>query len=154
MSRSMDAEIAELRSMRVAALVERYAELCGKPPRCRRHAHLWRRCAWKLMERRHGGLSRKAKGRLEELIAEIELPGITDARGENPLRAKPGDLAPGTILTREWRGREVRVSVRDDGTFEHEGEVYTSLSAAARGITGSRWNGRLFFGLTNRKKSQ
>lgn len=153
MTRSMDTEIRELREMRVPALVARYAELWGKPPRCRRHAHLWRRCAWKLMERRHGGLSRKAKDRLEELISEIELPDLAKTIVEKPLRSNSGELAPGTVLARVWRGREIRVTVRGPREFEHAGEVYTSLSAVARSVTGSKWNGRLFFGLTGRKTS-
>ncbi len=153
MSRSIDVEIIELRGMKVPELVERYEVLWGKSPRCRRHAHLWRRCAWKLLERRHGGLSGKAKAVLDGLINEIELPDPSRTVVEKPLRVKSGELAPGTVLTRKWRGRDIRLTVRDDGTFEHGGEVYTSLSAAARTITGSRWNGRLFFGVTKRKRT-
>ena len=43
--------------------------------------------------------------------------------------------------------------VRYDG-YECNGELFRSLTAVARAITGSRWNGRLFFGLTKRKKVQ
>jgi hypothetical protein len=40
--------------------------------------------------------------------------------------------------------------VREDG-FEYEGEVYRSLTAVAKAITGSHWNGHLFFALRKRK---
>jgi hypothetical protein len=53
---------------------------------------------------------------------------------------------PGTVLTREYRGRVLRVTVLDAG-FEHEGHVHRSLSAIAELVTGTRWNGFLFFGL-------
>ena len=40
--------------------------------------------------------------------------------------------------------------VRDDG-FEYQGRPYKSLSAAARAITGTRWNGLVFFGLKSQR---
>ena len=60
------------------------------------------------------------------------------------------DPLPGTVLTREYKGREVRVRVLEKG-FEYEGQPYRSLSAVAKAITGSHWNGRLFFGLRKGK---
>lgn len=55
-------------------------------------------------------------------------------------------LAPGTMLTREWRGKTQRVMVMANG-FGWNGKVYVSLSKAALAITGTRWNGPRFFGL-------
>ena len=52
----------------------------------------------------------------------------------------------GTQLIREWRGVEHKVTVLVDG-FEWEGRRYKSLSAVARAITGTRWNGLTFFGV-------
>ena len=51
---------------------------------------------------------------------------------------------------REWQGIEHCVTVRDND-YEYQGRPYTSLSAIARAITGTRWNGWVFFGLKNRK---
>jgi len=56
----------------------------------------------------------------------------------------------GTVFTRTWKGGEVR-TVAVEGGYEYEGAVYRSLSAVAKAVTGSHWNGRLFFGLTARK---
>ena len=56
---------------------------------------------------------------------------------------------PGTILRRQYRGRVVQVTVLREG-FEYEGEVYRSLSAVAKAVTGSHWNGLLFWGLTKK----
>ena len=41
---------------------------------------------------------------------------------------------PGTVITRPYRGETVEVTVLENG-FEYEGEVYRSLSAAAKTIT-------------------
>ena len=56
----------------------------------------------------------------------------------------------GTRLIREYQGVEHCVTVRDED-FEYQGRPYKSLSAIARAITGTRWNGLLFFGLKNRQ---
>jgi hypothetical protein len=53
---------------------------------------------------------------------------------------------PGTVLVRQHRGKQVRVTVLDHG-FECEGLVYRSLSAVARAVTGCHWNGYHFFNL-------
>ena len=60
---------------------------------------------------------------------------------------------PGTVLTREYKGQLLKVTVRDDG-FEYDGETYRSLSAIAKEITGSHWNGYHFFGLTESKEGK
>ena len=52
----------------------------------------------------------------------------------------------GATLTREYRGRLHQVDVGDH-TFNYQGTTYASLSAIARRITGTRWNGPRFFGL-------
>jgi hypothetical protein len=53
---------------------------------------------------------------------------------------------PGTIVTRQYKGRLLQAKVLRDG-FEFEGEVYKSLSAVAKAATGTHWNGYHFFGL-------
>jgi hypothetical protein len=58
--------------------------------------------------------------------------------------------SPGTLLTRKLAQRQVVVKVLEDG-FEFESRHYKSLSAIAREVTGTRWNGLLFFGLTERR---
>ena len=146
-------EIQELRGMPVPALVIRYETEFGKPPRSKHREHLWRRIAWKIQERRFGGLSQVAKAKLDELIGELDLPLGQKPQvvtGEIGKKSKPGMPAVGTVLTRVWRGTEIRATVVENG-IEHDGVVHRSLSAAACAITGSHWNGRLFFGLTVRK---
>ena len=111
---------------------------------------LWRRIAWKIQEQRFGGLSGVARRRLDELIAELDLP-LGRAHTVREKIQRRGDPPIGTTLTRMWKGQEVRVTAVDGG-WEHEGVVLRSLSAVAKAVTGSHWNGRLFFGLTKRKE--
>ena len=146
-------EIENLRQLSVPELMERYREVWGKEPRFKLRGWLWKRIAWKIQERRFGGLSRVAKRKLEELIAEIDLPLAEKQRTVGVLRCpqRPREPKVGTVLTREWKGREIRAT-RVDGGWESDGIVYRSLSAVAKEVTGSHWNGRLFFGLTPRKR--
>lgn len=63
-------------------------------------------------------------------------------------------LMPGTVLIREWDEREHRVTVTPEGLYELNGQVFKSLSAAARQITGTQWNGPKFFGLRDGKRDR
>jgi hypothetical protein len=60
---------------------------------------------------------------------------------------------PGTLLTRQWRGRTILVEVLPD-RFRFENRLYNSLSAIAVAVTGTRWNGLAFFGLTGKGRAQ
>ena len=53
----------------------------------------------------------------------------------------------GTKLYRIWKGKQYEVTVGKDGCFIFDGEIYKSLSAVARKITGTNWNGKTFFGV-------
>ena len=148
-------EIGRLRQMKLEELVARYLEEYGKRPRVRHSREwLWKRLAWRLQEKVYGGLSETAKRRLEELISEIEIPveeRQRDVAGALMRPRKPGEPSPGSILEREWRGKTIRVEVLADG-YRWNDQVFKSLSALARQVTGARWNGRLFFNLTQRKR--
>ncbi len=154
MSETIAKEIMELRELEVAELALRYEEVFGKSPRIKRREWLWRRIGWKIQENHFGGLSVVAKQRLEELISEIDLQlgesQSTVSRGFRKSR-KPGEPAIGTTLLREWRGRQIEVRVVEEG-YEFEHVLFRSLSALAKAVTGTHWNGRLFFGLTKRKR--
>ncbi|MFM8279901.1 MAG: DUF2924 domain-containing protein [Candidatus Limnocylindrus sp.] len=58
---------------------------------------------------------------------------------------------PGGVLTRTFQGKEIKVQVLDAG-FGYEGKTWRSLSAIAKAVTGTSWNGFLFFGLQTRAK--
>jgi len=149
-------EITELRALKVPDLVARYEAVFGRRPRVKHREYLWKRIAWKLQEDRFGGLSVVAKQRLEELIAEIDLPLDEDQRRvSGPLRPAgrrtTAEPKLGAVLVRKWRDREITVTVVKGG-FEHEGKVYRSLTAIADAVTGQHLNGKAFFGLTKRAR--
>jgi len=100
---------------------------------------LVRSLAYRIQARVHGDLDRKSRRMLDRL-AEGDLSVITAANG-------PGmNLKPGTVLVREYEGELQRVTVTPDG-FAWDGNAYPTLSAVSRAITGSNWNGYVFFGL-------
>jgi len=63
--------------------------------------------------------------------------------------ADPRLPSTGTAITRQYKGRNIRVLVQPDG-FECEGQRYKTLTAVAEHITGSHINGYRFFRLEAR----
>lgn len=155
MNTTIIAQLRALQTMAPPQLATRYQELFGKPPRVRNAAWLRRQIALQLQAHELGGLSDRVKTRLDELIACIDLPlgGTTPPRPRPTLKPEPKNPLIGTTLVREWHGQQIRVEVRDNG-FVWNGTVFKSLSAVAREITGTNWNGRLFFGLVQRRAAQ
>ena len=156
MEKSMLGEINRLRQMSVADLCQEWERLYSEPTRSRNKDFLFRRLAWRVQELAHGGLSDKAKGRIEELAQEIiptKPPENALAKAATPARVRDLRLpTPGTVLTRVYHGHEIRVVALEDGHFEWDGRIFSSLSAVAQAVTGAKWNGMLFFGLTERKR--
>lgn len=153
MTRSVAAEVASLPHLPASELIERYRDLFGQEPPISRASWLWRRVAWRLQADAYGGLSEEAKTRLESLVAQFPAPSPA-GRPTRPVVGiqRPQSLVAGQVLEKHYKGTTVRVKVFDDG-FEHAGVLYPSLTAVARAVTGSRAiNGRLFFGLTGRKR--
>ena len=90
------------------------------------------RLAFRLQELRYGGLSDRARRKLDALADQLEPEGGAPARSRAPDRRH--------AVAREWKGVEHVVTVREHD-FEYDGRPYRSLSAIARAIAGSRWNG-------------
>lgn len=152
MKRSVLGEIAKLRAMTIAQLRSRYTEVFGEEPRSRNKDWLWKRIAFRIQELDEGSISERALERAEELANEADLrvrPSSPVTHPEEAARAVRRDprLPPtGTVLRRAFAGKEHEVRILDDA-FELGGRTFKSLSAVAREITGSRWNGFVFFGL-------
>ena len=158
-------ELAALGSMTTAELAARYAEVFGEPSRSRNAAFLRKKVAWRIQELAEGGLSERAEARIEELADETPAgwaPGDRPKTAVKTAKATAGGgkardpriPEPGTVITRTYKGVEHPVTVLDDGGFEHDGTRYRSLSKIAKLITGTNWNGLLFFGLTGRKQKE
>jgi hypothetical protein len=156
------AEIESLRQMKVGALRAKYREVCGEEPRSSNKQLLFRRIAWRLQAKVEGDLSECARRRALEIADDADLrvlpPGgffIESAPATTPLERTGAGRdrrlpAPGTLLTRQFENRRIVVKVLENG-FEYQSQQYRSLSAIAREITGTRWNGPLFFGLSERR---
>ena len=152
-STTAQASLRHLRTLATYELIARYKALWGRQPRSRHRAWLMKRIAWKAEEIRLGGLSHLALQRINALIAEmgIHFPGPPPVLpGEQP--HSPADPIHGSSLCRIWHDQEYRTT-RVEGGWEFEDTIYPSLSALARHITGARWSGRRFFGLTQRRRS-
>ena len=114
----------------------------SQPPRLSRDL-LIRAIAYRVQELCYGGLSKTTRRELAALI---------ETRGSSAKIAKEGAerIRVGARLVREWSGRTHIVTVEEDG-FTYTGQSYRSLSAIARKITGARWSGPRFFGLTYKR---
>jgi hypothetical protein len=144
MSNSVLAQIGALKSMDAKALKTRWRELFDTEPPPYNRRFLESRLAYRIQELAYGGLT---PGTIERLVALAEQVGGKGTRRVPSAQDRP---ITGTRLVREWRGTEHSVTVRDEG-FEYQGRPYKSLSAIARLITGTRWNGWIFFGLKNQR---
>jgi hypothetical protein len=152
-------EQAVLERMTVKQLRQRYIEVFGEETNGHNKVWLVRRILWRLQALNEGGLSERALRLAGELANDADLrlnpPRVRAAPlsesnvCEVPFAADDRLPPPGTILTRLYKGESVRVRVLAQG-FEFEGEVYPSLSAAAKRITGTHCNGYQFFKLTAR----
>jgi hypothetical protein len=139
------AQIAALKTRSTSELRDMWRELftCDPPPLGRRY--LEDRLAYRIQELHLGGLSDRARRKLDALSDQLEPKAVR--------RRDPGRPIAGTRLVREWKGVEHVVTVREHD-FEYNGRPYKSLSAVARQIAQSRWNGWLFFGLRPNGKAR
>jgi hypothetical protein len=155
-------EMAALKAMRVGELRAKYTQVFGEETRAGNKTWLVKRIIWRMQALAEGDLSERARRRAAELAQDADLrlspprvakdaPGPAGGNGKAS-RREPMDgrlPLPGTILARWYKGKTLSVQVLRHG-FEYEGQVYKSLSAAAKAITGSHTNGYLFFRLTSK----
>jgi hypothetical protein len=144
------AQLAALKDAPTPALKERWRELFGKEPPPYNRDFLQSRLSYRIQELAYGGLKRETSERLRAIAKEEEKSAKGGRRQKGTSRDRP--LA-GTRLIRQWKGIEHQVTVLADG-FEYLGHPYQSLSVIAREITGTRWNGWVFFGLKNQRAAQ
>jgi hypothetical protein len=114
------------------------------PGRTRTNGWRWDRTN-RIEELAYGGLKPETIKRLEAIAENLD--GGDPVRRRQPVKDRPISR---TRLIREWQGVEHCVTVRDED-FEYQGRPYKSLSVVARAITGTRWNGLVFFGLKNQR---
>jgi hypothetical protein len=140
------ARLAALKTTPTPELKKQWRELFDSEPPPFNRRYLESRLAYRIQELAYGGLK-------PETVRRLEAAGRGAGRRrphEEPHPRRPRPPITGTRLLREWQGVEQIVTVTADG-FEWQGRPYKSLSAIARAITGTRWNGWVFFGLKNHR---
>jgi hypothetical protein len=134
------ARLANLQAMAIRDLKAEWRSLFGTEPPPNNRKYLESRLAYRIQELAFGGLKAETVKRLAALAH-----GLGDGKNASQRSSNDRPIA-GTTLLREWQGVEHCVTVGVD-RYEYQGRPYQSLSAIARSITGTRWNGWLFFGL-------
>ncbi len=154
--------IKECRKLPLEALRTKYQKLFGESPRTGHKDYLFRRIVWRMQANRYGDLSDQARQRALAIADDRDLRRRADSAlntGELGSRARnyrSTDLRlplPGTVLTRSFQGKTVKVCVLPDG-FRYQDRRFRSLSAVAEHITGTRWNGYVFFSLQDRRSER
>lgn len=152
-------EIEQLRGATGRKLRAKYFELFGQPSRSNHKQFLFRRVAWRLQALAYGELSEQARRQALALAQDADLrikaPQHLVGTAQQVLqptlrsRRKLGRderlPEPGCSLRREFKGQIVVVQVLEQG-FQYQDRFYRSLSAIARHVTGTHWNGYAFFG--------
>ena len=142
------ARLAALKTTPTPKLKEQWRQLFECEPPAFNRRYLESRLAYRIQELAYGGLKPETVRRLEKLGEELD-------GGRVDVRKRPANDRPisGTRLIRDYQGIEHCVTVRDND-FEYQGRPYKSLSAIARAITGTQWNGVVFFGLRSSGRKQ
>ncbi len=162
MNTNVHAQVAALRKMTPSELREKYLEVFGEPTRSGNREFLCKRLAWRIQSHAEGGLSDRARQRAMELARDADIrttiprtPAISPDAITRVVTTTLGDTnplpTPGAVLARQYKGRTIQVTVLPNG-FDYEGQVYRSLSAIAKTVTGSHWNGNAFFGIKTKGK--
>jgi len=161
MNVELNQHIDELRHLTTTQLQLKYRELFGQPSHSNHKDYLFRRVAWRLQAVAEGGLSERAREHAREIATDADLrlcapkrpietqPAvrIADASRQLDPRVPP----PGTQLIKRYKDETLTVTVLEDG-YQYGERVYRSLSAIARQVTGTQWNGYVFFGLRKRQE--
>src|SRR5271155_2360384 len=157
-------ELAAFERLTMRELRGKFAELFGETTLAGNRTWLVRRILWRMQALAQGDLSERARRRAAELANDADLRVVAPPPSQLPTTAAPTSSMPparsaqrsrtglppaGTVIGRVYKGQHLEVRVLADG-FEFQGTTYASLSAVAQAITGSHWNGRLFFGLNGK----
>src|SRR3990172_1788066 len=156
-------DVQTVSKLDAAALHKLYRDLFGSDRPMPNAEHIRRKIAWHVQAQAEGGLPEAARQRALAIARNSKLRvrvcgnGCRRGQTASPMQhavtthVSPTNDSrlpmPGSLLVKDFKGRTIVVKVLDDG-FEYDGRRFASLSAVAKEITGTKWNGFLFFGLT------
>src|SRR5258708_33291621 len=161
MNAELNRHIEELKHLTTAQLQRKYRELFGQTSHSNHKDYLFRRVAGRMKAVAEGGLSERARERAREIATDADLrlcapnkpietqPAIRVAKSSR--QVDPRVPPPGTQLIKRYKKDTIAVTVLEDG-YQYGERIYKSLSAIARQVTGTQWNGYLFFGLRLRQE--
>ena len=141
-------QLAAMHRLSVNELRAKWEALFGTPAPNNARAFLELRIGYRIQELTYGGLTRETRLVLDLLADEVE-----GKLCRKHMAVDPRNPVTGTRLVREWDGVEHTVTVLRDG-YEWQGRKFRSLSAVAKAITGTNWNGFRFFGMREIKKGK
>ncbi len=136
-------QITALEGMDLHQLRDRWRSLFDTEPPGYGKVMMRKRLAYRIQELAYGGLTEATKRKLREIHKKAE---------ERRRRERNSTTLPvtGSVLVREHDGIRHEVTILDNG-FEYAGKNWRSLSAIAKHITGTKWNGHAFFGLRSKR---
>ena len=153
--------IDQLRYLTTAQLKLKYRDLFGQTSHSNHKDYLFRRVAWRIQAVAEGGLSERARQYAREIATDVDMRLCAPAKATGTQLAfrvanaskqlDPRVPPPGTQLIKRYKDKTLTVTVLEDG-YEYEERVYKSLSAIARQVSGTQWNGYVFFGLRLRQE--
>lgn len=152
-----------LEELSIGELRREYEKVFGEITTSRHARYIIKRILWQMQANLYGGISEKAVKRAGELAdlnrlrltsPNLKAPSVSaqkvSKRLPRAVTANQSDITQGVQLERMYKGQRIVVTVTDNGV-RWNGELYRSLTAVAKAVTGNHWNGKLFFGLTKRK---
>jgi len=160
-----EVDVGQLAEMDTQQLMELHRKLFGEERVASNAGHLRRKIAWHIQAAREGGLPDSARQYALVIARGTKLRVRISENAARRKSAIPLDrtvttaVAPehdvrlplaGSLLMKDYRGRTIIVRVLNHG-FEYDGRKFTSLSAVAQDITGTKWNGWAFFGLAKKE---
>ena len=157
MSDSVLRQVADLQNLTYEQLKELWRTLNGGQPPAYNRKYIVSRLAYRIQEIAYGGLSDDSREQMRRILTDggFNENGCDSSvrRKERATRQKRDMPVTGTRFVRDWNGRHYEVIAIPNG-FDYEGRTYRSLTAVAKAITGTHWNGRIFFGLEKRGKAK
>jgi hypothetical protein len=147
--KKLELEIARLRGLELPNLRAIWEKHHGTAaPKTLRRDTLIRSILWQMQAKAFGGLKPATRKYLLEIADAARSKTAANCPPPPPIRIRPG-----TKLIRVWQDRTHTVTALNEG-FEWQGKRYRSLSQIARAMTGTRWNGLVFFGVKRKSASQ
>jgi hypothetical protein len=133
---SVVAQVTALMGLDLVTLRDEWRKLFGTEPPGYGKDMMRRRLVYRVQELAYGSLPDSIRQKLGDIDAGIKRKHKT----------KDGIPIAGSVIIREWGGVRHEVTVLADG-FEYRGRKWRSLTQIAKTITGTQWNGPMFFGL-------